>query len=86
MKPQTIQIFLPEGSPTSVKEAELTNRLIKTLWFPRTAMDKAAKREISQYTGVYFLFGDDDQGKPQVYIGEGENYIKRSATAMKIHL
>jgi len=25
---QTIKIFLPEGSPTSVKEAELTNRLI----------------------------------------------------------
>jgi len=73
MKPQTIQIFLPEGAPTSVKEAELTNRLIKTIWFPRTAMDKAAKREISQFTGVYFLFGDDDEGRPQVYIGEGEN-------------
>lgn len=77
MKPQTIQIFLPEGSPTSVKEAELTNRLIKTIWFPRTAMDKAFKREIAQYTGVYFLFGDDDQGKPNVYIGEGENCWKR---------
>lgn len=73
MKPQTIQIFLPEGAPTSVKEAELTNRLIKSIWFPRTAMDKAAKREISHYTGVYFLFGDDDEGRPQVYIGEGEN-------------
>jgi len=46
MKPQTIQIFLPEGTPTSVKEAELTNRLIKTIWFPRTAMDKAAKLEV----------------------------------------
>jgi hypothetical protein len=77
MKPQTIQIFLPEGSPTSVKEAELTNRLIKTIWFPRTAMDKALKREITQFTGVYFLFGDDDQGKPQVYIGEGENCWNR---------
>jgi len=77
MKPQTIQIFLPEGSPTSVKEAELTNRLIKTIWFPRTAMDKALKRDITQYTGVYFLFGDDDQGKPQVYIGEGENCWSR---------
>ena len=73
MKPQTIQIFLPEGSPISVKEAELTNRLIKTLWFPRTAIDKAAKREICEFTGVYFLFGEDDQGKPLVYIGEAEN-------------
>lgn len=77
MKPQTIQIFLPEGSPTSVKEAELTNRLIKTIWFPRTAMDKALKREITQFTGVYFLFGDDEQGKPLVYIGEGENCWSR---------
>jgi len=42
MKPQTIQIFLPEGAPTSVKEAELTNRLIKTIWFPRTSMSKAS--------------------------------------------
>ncbi|MCB1586828.1 MAG: hypothetical protein KDI52_11135 [Xanthomonadales bacterium] len=46
MKPQTIQIFLPEGSSKSVKEAELTNRLIKTIWFPRTAMEKAAKRAL----------------------------------------
>ncbi|TDR16745.1 hypothetical protein [Marinicella litoralis] len=38
MKPQTIQIFLPEGSPISVKEVELTNRLIKIIWFPRTAI------------------------------------------------
>lgn len=77
MKPQTIQIFLPDGSATSVKEAELTNRLIKTIWFPRTAMEKAAKREVSQFTGVYFLFGDDTEGKPQVYIGEGENCWNR---------
>lgn len=31
MKPQTIQIFLPDGSPTSIKEAELTNRLVKAV-------------------------------------------------------
>lgn len=27
-KPQTIQIFLPDGSPTSIREAEITNRLV----------------------------------------------------------
>lgn len=43
MKPQTIQIFFPEGAPTSAKEAELTNRLIKTIWFPRTAMANPVK-------------------------------------------
>lgn len=30
-RPQTIQIFLPDGSPTSIREAELTNRLIKAI-------------------------------------------------------
>jgi len=76
-KPQTIQIFLPDGSPTSIKEATLTNRLIKTILFPRTAMDKAALREMVYYTGVYFLFGEDENEKPLVYIGEGENCWER---------
>lgn len=30
-RPQTIQIFLPDGSPTSIREAELTNRLVKAI-------------------------------------------------------
>lgn len=77
MRPQTIQIFLPDGTATGVKEAELTNRLVKALLVPRTAMDKGAKRELSAYTGVYFLFGQDDHGKDMIYIGEGENCWNR---------
>ncbi len=73
IRPQTIQIFLPDGSPTGVKEAEITNRLIKVILFPRTSMDKVAEREMVTFTGVYFLFGEDEEGKPMVYIGEGEN-------------
>ncbi|OSY87651.1 hypothetical protein WH52_09430 [Tenacibaculum holothuriorum] len=76
-RPQTIQIFLPTGSPTGVKEAELTNRLLKVMYFPRTAMEDAAKRDIAKYTGVYFLFGTDDNGADKVYIGEGENCWER---------
>ena len=30
-KPQTIQIFLPDGSPRSVKIAEITNRVVKAI-------------------------------------------------------
>jgi hypothetical protein len=75
--PQTIQIFLPDGSPTSIKEVELTNRLIKLIFFSRNSIEKAAKREMVNNTGVYFLFGENEQGKAQVYIGEGENTWKR---------
>jgi hypothetical protein len=57
MKPQTIQIFLPDGSPISIKEAELTNRLVKAVKFPRNKIQEVSKRELVHYTGVYFLFG-----------------------------
>ncbi|WP_299339199.1 GIY-YIG nuclease family protein [uncultured Psychroserpens sp.] len=78
VKPQTIQIFLPDGSPTSIREAELTNRLVKAILFPRNKMQEAAKRELVNFTGVYFLFGtNEDSTKSKVYIGEGEDCFKR---------
>lgn len=33
---QTIQIFLPDGSPRSVKIAEITNRVVKAILAPPT--------------------------------------------------
>lgn len=72
-RPQTIQIFLPDGSPTSIKEAEITNRLVKAILFPRNKMEEVSKRQSVYFTGVYFLFGiDENASKPIVYIGEGE--------------
>tara|TARA_B110000879_G_C11033132_1_gene455713 strand:- start:71 stop:907 length:837 start_codon:yes stop_codon:yes gene_type:complete len=78
MKPQTIQIFLPDGHPTSIREAEITNRLVKAILIPRNKLGEAAKREIVNFTGVYFLFGNTEETtKPKVYIGEGEDCFKR---------
>ncbi|SDE53547.1 protein of unknown function [Pricia antarctica] len=77
-RPQTIQIFLPDGTPTSIREAELTNRLVKAVLFPRNKLQEVAKRELVHFTGVYFLFGaKEDAAKPVVYIGEGEDCYKR---------
>lgn len=78
MRPQTIQIFLPDGSPTSFREAEITSRLVKAILFPRNKLQEVCKREIVHFTGVYFLFGVSEDGtKPIVYIGEGEDCFKR---------
>lgn len=78
IRPQTIQIFLPDGSPTSIKEAEITNRLVKAVFFPRNKINEVSKRELVNYTGVYFLFGiEEETGKSKVYIGEGEDCFKR---------
>lgn len=77
-KPQTIQIFLPDGSPTSIREAEITNRLVKAILFPRNKIQEVGQREMVHFTGVYFLFGNTEDGtKPLVYIGEGEDCYKR---------
>jgi hypothetical protein len=77
-RPQTIQIFLPDGSPTSIREAEITNRLVKAILFPRNKIQEVVKREMVHFTGVYFLFGNTDDGaKPKVYIGEGEDCFTR---------
>lgn len=78
MRPQTIQIFLPDGSPTSIREAEITSRLVKAILFPRNKMQEVSKRDLVHFTGVYFLFGlPEDGSKPIVYIGEGEDCFER---------
>lgn len=77
-RPQTIQIFLPDGNPTSIKIAHLTNRMIVATLIPRTKLsDAGARQEVRKY-GIYFLFGiNEDKAKPISYIGETEDCFKR---------
>lgn len=78
MRPKTIKIFLPEGSATGIKEAEVTNRLILAMSIPRSGLSNAATRELSSYTGIYFLFGEsEDESEPIVYIGQAESCLAR---------
>ena len=54
---------------TSIREAEITNRLVKAILIPRNKLDEAAKRDIANFTGVYFLFGSSDETtKQKVYL------------------
>ncbi|WP_299706371.1 GIY-YIG nuclease family protein [uncultured Pontibacter sp.] len=77
-RPQTIQIFLPDGSPRSVKIAEITNRVVKAVLVPRNKLEYIASRDELKNVGVYFLFGESaDKAKPMVYIGEAEDCLDR---------
>ena len=77
-KPQTIQIFLPDGSPRSIKIAEITNRTISAVFIPRNKLNRANKRNEIQNVGTYFLFGkNEEHSLQQVYIGESEDCLKR---------
>ena len=78
MRPQTIQIFLPDGSPRSIKIAEITNRVVKAILIPRNKLQEAGNRDEIKNVGLYFLFGEDaDKARPVVYIGEAENCYDR---------
>ncbi|MDQ0902339.1 GIY-YIG nuclease family protein [Paenibacillus sp. V4I7] len=76
--PKTIQIFLPDGSPRSIKIAEITSRTIQAIYIPRNKLKETESRNEIKNVGVYFLFGDsDDRLKPVVYVGEAEDCYHR---------
>jgi hypothetical protein len=80
-RPQSILIFLPDGSPRSVKIAEITNRVVKAVLIPRNKLDYIGQRDEVKNVGLYFLFGESsEKAKPVVYIGEAEECYTRIKT------
>ncbi len=75
--PQTIQIFLPDGNPRGIKIAEITNRTIKAILFPRNQFGAILRRPELTNVGFYFLFGEAENGHEMAYIGEAEDCAER---------
>lgn len=75
---KTIQIYMPDGAPTSIRIAEITTRIVQVILIPRNKLNEMGLREEAKNVGIYFLFGKSDtDGKPNVYIGEAENCYER---------
>lgn len=75
---KTIQIFLPDGNPRSIKIAEITSRTVQAILIPRSKLDYAASRNELNSVGIYFLIGSsDEEVKPIIYVGEAEDCLKR---------
>ncbi len=74
---KTIKIFLIDGEPNGRMSCELSNWSGKAYKIPRIKIKDCTDREDLTSTGVYLLFGKDDTGKDQVYIGEAESILKR---------
>jgi hypothetical protein len=71
---KTIQIFLPDGNPRSVKIAEITSRTVQAILIPRSKLDFILSRDELSNVGVYFLIGNpEEDAKPILYIGEAED-------------
>lgn len=77
-KAKTIEIFLPDGDPKSIKVASVTSRTVELTYIPRAKLDEAKKRANLGNVGVYFLVGTSgEHSKPEVYIGEAERCMTR---------
>ena len=74
---KTIKIFLIDGDPNGRMSCELSNWTGKAYKIPRIKIKDCTDREDLISTGVYLLFGKDDDGKDLVYIGEAETILKR---------
>lgn len=75
---KTILIFLPDGNPRGVKIAEFTSRTMQSVLVPRAQLDVACGRKELGSVGLYFLFGESEDGNlPSIYIGEAEECADR---------
>lgn len=75
---KTIQIFLPDGNPRSIKIAGVTSRAVQVVLIPRVSLDQALQREELSFPCLYMLFGsNENEGKPSAYIGETRNFASR---------
>ena len=71
---KTIQIFLPDGNPRSIKIAEITSRTVQAVLIPRTKLEEIFTREELNNVGVYLLIGNPEEDvKPLLYVGEAED-------------
>lgn len=83
MRGRTIRQFLIDGQADGRWATELSNWTGKAYKIPRTYVNQCTDRDDLSNTGVYFLFGrNDETDEEQVYIGEAENIFNR----LKQHL
>ena len=68
---RSLELYFIDGRPDGMLTAEVFNWTGHVLMTPRTQLADALRRKEADYTGVYLLLGENDQG-PLAYIGEGE--------------
>lgn len=74
---KTIKIFLLDGDSNGRLTCELSNWTGKAYRIPRNKVKDSSDREDLTSTGVYLLFGKDEEFNDLVYVGEGEEILKR---------
>ncbi|MBR6644655.1 MAG: GIY-YIG nuclease family protein [Clostridia bacterium] len=79
---KTIQMCIFDGNPNGRIMCELSNWNGRVYKISRNDLSEFANRPDCDYTGVYFLFGKDEDNNDTVYVGEAEKMLVR----LKQHL
>lgn len=81
IKERTLTIFLEDGIKEGVKHLRIGSYTGEMLFAPRASFDrvKTSFKDVLSKRGIYFLFGEGDDGLPRVYIGQTDCLSKRLA-------
>ena len=82
---KTIQMCIFDGNPNGRIMCELSNWNGRVYKISRNDLNEFANRPDCEYTGVYFLFGKDEDNKDTVYVGEAEKMLVRLKQHLKDH-
>ena len=82
---KTIQMCIFDGNPNGRIMCELSNWNGRVYKISRNDLGEFANRPDCEYTGVYFLFGKDEDNRDTVYIGEAEKMLVRLKQHLKDH-
>jgi predicted GIY-YIG superfamily endonuclease len=76
---KVVKLHLRDATVAGFRVAEIVNQTIQSVAFARTDenIGKLGKYPEGDRPGVYMLFGEDENEKATVYIGESENVQKR---------
>lgn len=70
---KNINLFLLDGVPEGCVKCTLSNWTGVAYKIPRTELDKCKERADLSQSGIYFLFGVEEEGeKPVVYVGQAD--------------
>ena len=74
---KTIQLYIFDGNPNGRIMCELSNWNGRVYKVSRNDLREFEKRDDATHTGIYFLFGRNENNDTTVYVGEAENIIHR---------
>lgn len=74
---KTIQMLIFEGNPNKMIMCESSNSNVRIYKVSRNELREFERRDDAKNTGIYFLFGKDDNNNTTIYIGEAENILSR---------